>query len=368
MPIRQRSTARARQAAFLVALILASAPPLHAGEVLLVTEGNRLLRLDLDDPEARPEIIVENASQGGARGRDVNGMVCALPDGSGRFVAGEDTGQPDTRPGWGVFSEQGDQVAKLAGTFQVAQGEPYGCVFDDRGRLFATSVGNQGFGTPKGQLFLWFPPFTSYPGPPGAYPRTGEASRSFCKLATDLGTPSGIARDGAGRLLVASASRGSIERFAPPFPTGPDAAGGCGRVDPVGSPLADRVQRDVFFRGFYTFSGLARAPNGHLYAASVFTGEIIELDAHGEKVRDVLDPPEWIPPHATGNPMGLALDGRGRLYYADLDLRWDFPSIGPGPAGKVWRITFDAQGAPGPPEILLDGLAFPDGVTVLRTP
>ncbi len=340
-------------------------PAAAGGEHLLVTEGNRLLRLDLANLAAGPEIVVENAALGGALGRDVNGMVCLLPDGSGRFLAGEDTGQPDTRPGWGVFDREGRQVAKLAGTFRVPQGEPFGCAFDGRGRLFTSSVGNQGFGAGKGQLFLWFPPYRGFPGPPSAYPETGEASRRFCKLATDIGTAGGVAIDGKGRVYLASAGRGVIERFTPPFPTGPDAAGGCGGEGPVGSPFADAVQRETFASGWYTFSGLAFAPNGHLLAASVFTGEIIELDARGERVRTLLAPGGWLPPFATGHPMGLARGADGTLYYADLDLTWDFPSIGPGPDGKVWRLRFDAAGEPQPPEILLRGLAFPDGVAVV---
>lgn len=345
--------------------LLCLAPASAGGESLLITEGNRLLRLDLAALEGAPEVVVQNAAAGGADGRDINGMVCHLPDGSGQFLAGEDTGQPSTLPGWGVFSAAGRQVAKLTGSYQVPQAEPYGCAFDREGRLFTSSVGNQGFGTPLGQLFLWFPPFAGYPGPPGAYPDTGASTDQFCKLAVDIGTASSVVIDRAGRVYVASSSRGVIERFSPPFPTAPDAAGGCGALDPVGSPLADAPQREAFFRGFYTFSGLAFGSNGHLYAASVFTGEIIELDPAGQRLRTILDPPEWFPPHATGSPMGLALDRAGNLYYADLDLAWDFPSIGPGPDGKVWRIRFDGEGEPQPPEILLRGLAFPDGVAVV---
>ena len=36
----------------------------------------------------------------------------------------------------------------------------------------------------------------------------------------------------------------------------------------------------------------------------------------------------------------------------------------PGPNGKVWRIRFSAAGEPLPPEVVLDGLAYPDGVAV----
>jgi hypothetical protein len=84
----------------LLVLLLGLAPPgarAESGELLYSTEGNRLRRIDVDTlGSARPaeEILIERAGQGpGADenpGRDVNGMICALPDGSGRFVLGED--------------------------------------------------------------------------------------------------------------------------------------------------------------------------------------------------------------------------------------------------------------------------------------
>lgn len=357
--------------------VIGTATP-AAAEILYVTEGNNLRRIDLGSLEGpgpmRTDVLVEHASRGedgGARSRhtdprrrDVNGMVCRLPDGSGRFVAGEDTGQPIPLPGWGVFEADGRPVGKLTATYFVEQGEPYGCAFDAQGRLFTTELGNVGFGRQRGQLILWYPPFTGFPGPPGAYPETTATSGNFCKLATDLGNALGLAIDTRGRVYVASSGRGAIHRFTPPFPTGPDAAAGCGGRDASGAPLADTVRREVFFRGLYTFSGLAMAPNGHLWAASVFTGEILEIDLEGRRVRTLLDPPGWLPPFPTGNPMGLAVGSDGTLYYTDLDLTWDGLSIAPGPDGKVRRIRFDADGDPLPPEVLLEGLAFPDGLGV----
>jgi sugar lactone lactonase YvrE len=358
------------------ALAVAGAPSgaALAGEVLYATEGNRLLRVDLEapgGPASAVEVVIERASDGETGGaavgrrRDVNGMICPLPGGSGRFVAGEDTGQPGVPPGWGVFSPDGVQIGKLTATYRAELGEPFGCAFDGGGRLFTSSVGNKGFGRSLGQLILWFPPYDRFPGPPGAYPDTNAASESFCKLATDIGTAGAVAVDADGRIYVASSSRGAILRFSPPFPTSPDAAGGCGAKDELGSPLADPVQREVFARGLYTFSGLAFGPGGHLYAASVLTGEIVEIGADGDVVRKVLDPPGWLPPLTTGHPQGIAFDAAGSLYFADLDLTWDFPGIGPGPNGKLRRIRFDAEGRPQPPETLLDGLEFPDGVAVL---
>ena len=69
-----------------------------------------------------------------------------------------------------------------------------------------------GFGTPNGQLILWFPPFDRFPGPPGAYPHTDATSGNFCKLATDIGTAGAVAVDARGRLYLASSSRFAIYR------------------------------------------------------------------------------------------------------------------------------------------------------------
>ncbi len=374
--MRRTSTASCNRGIRLVLLALLSAAPAFAAPRLLyTTEGNRLRRYDLDTVETgglREDILVERASAGEAGGtspagsfRDVNGMICLFPDGSGRFVLGEDTGQPNPPPGFGVFEKDGRQVGKLTPTYRTATSnpEPFGCAFDARGRLFTTDVGDQGFVPPTGQLIVWFPPFDVFPGPPGAYPETNATSTHYCKLATDIGTAGGVVVDHLGRVYVASASGLAIHRFLPPFPTGPDAAGGCGATDATGAPLATEVSREVFATGF-VFSGLALSPAGTLYASSVLTGEILEYDLDGNLLRVLLDPVESLPPISTGNPQTLAVGPDGSIYYADLDLVGTFPDLGPGPNGKVRRIRFDAHGDPLPPEIVRQGLAFPDGVAV----
>ncbi|MFQ5512886.1 MAG: PQQ-binding-like beta-propeller repeat protein [Myxococcota bacterium] len=364
-------------AAVLLTLSLCAGAEAAGPELLYATEGNRLRRLDIDTlggPAPLEDVLIDRASaaESGGAGptesfRDLNGMVCLIPDGSGRFVAGEDTGQPSPPPGWGVFSPGGEQIGKLTATYNVAQGEPFGCAFDPNGLLFTTEVGGQDFGTPSGQLILWFPPYDRFPGPAGAYPNTDAPSTSFCKIATDIGTAGGIALDRQGRVYVAAASQLSVFRFSPPFPTGPDAAGGCGSVDALGSPLADSVQRETFLapNGLSTYTGLALAPNGHLYAAEVITGRIGEYDLDGNLVRMLVEPNESLPPISTGTPQGITVGGDGTLYYADLDLVGTFPALGPGPDGKVWRVRFDASGNPSPPEVIRSGLAFPDGVSIL---
>jgi hypothetical protein len=338
-------------------------------EVLYSPEGNRLRRFDLDTigrPPLVEDVLIE-AAGGDPAGRDINGQVCLVPDGSGRFVAGEDTGQPSPPPGWGVFAPDGTQVGKLAATYFAGGAEPFGCAFDGSGRLFTSEVGSQASGPFNGQLIVWFPPWDRFPGPPGAYPATDERSTNFCKIATDIGTAGSVAVDGQGRVYVTSARGFAVLRFSPPFPTSPDAAGGCGLTDALGSPLATTVTREVFVTGAGTFTGIARAPGGHWFISSVLTGAIGEYDANGVFLRSVVAPApgENTLPLPVGHPQGLARDCRGDLYYADLDLRASEDGIGPGPNGKVRRVAFDACGVPAAPVVVKEGLAFPDGLGVL---
>jgi len=199
-----------------VLTVLLSCPAVYAGQVLYSPEGNRLRRYDIDtikQPPLLDDVFIERASGDPVRGRDINGMVCLFPDGSGRFIAGEDTGQPTIPPGWGVFDSTGTQVGKLAATYNVDPGDPFGCAFDAQGRLFTTEIGNDSGAPPfDGQLIMWFPPYDRFPGEPGTYPNT-ERSANFCKIATDIGVSTGIAIDEQGRVYVVGA-RAGVRRYS----------------------------------------------------------------------------------------------------------------------------------------------------------
>jgi hypothetical protein len=350
---------------------IAATTPCDEPQLVYSTEGNRLRRYDIDTIDIPPlveDILIERASID-PEGRDINGQVCLVPDGTGRFIAGEDTGQPTPPAGWGVFDPDGTQVGKLTATYFVAGAEPFGCAFDPQGRLFTSEVGEQAIGAGNGQLIMWFPPFDQFPGEPGEYPGTNEPSTNFCKIATDIGTAASVAVDEQGRVYVAAAGGFEVRRYSPPFPTSADAAGGCGGTDGLGSPMADSVNAEVFVfepAVVLTPTGIARARNGNWYISSVLTGVIAEYYPDGTFARYILLPDDGTLPIPTGNPQSLAVDCGGNLYYADLDLQLGMSGFpGPGPDGKVRRISFDAGGTPQPPVVVKSGLAFPDGVSVL---
>ena len=213
------------------------------------------------------------------------------------------------------------------------------------------------------------PAVRQFPGPPGAYPDTDDVSTSYCKLATDLGTAGGVAVDAQGRIYVGPVVRTADRPLLAAVPDRPDAAGGCGGTDATGAPLADAVQREVFAtagrRACSPSPGLAIAPNGNLYAAE-------RVHRPHRRVRP-RRPSRAAHPRAAdatladrrpATPRASPSGADGTLYYADLDLLGTLPDVGPGPNGKVWRIRFDADGDPQPPEIVREGLAFPDGVAL----
>jgi outer membrane protein assembly factor BamB len=344
------------------------------------TEGNRLRRYDVDTiGGALVEDILQPSASDDPDGRDSNGVICRFRDGSGRYVHGEDTGQPSPPAGFGVFAPDGRQVGKLTPSYPVytsGQPEPFGCAIREDGILFTTDVGQQGFGNNNGQLTMWFPPYDHFPGPPppspDAYPNNDDVSDNFCKIDETIGTANTVAIDAQGRVYVAASSQLTVYRYEGDWPTGLASGEGCDATDSVGGPMVDpgRITRSVFIApdGISTYSGLAVAPDGtSVYVGSVLEGKIREYDLDGNLLRAIVDHgvPLGTLPTPFGSPQSLALGPDGSLYYADLALVGTLPNVGPGPNGKVWRVRFDAAGDPMTPEIVRQDLSFPDGVAVL---
>lgn len=301
-----------------------------AGEVLFSPQNNELDEYDLASGGVTTTVPSTHAH--------INGQVCLLPDGSGRYVAGEDTGQPEVRPGWGIFSADGTFQQKI--TLPAFAGEstnpdPIGCVVDAQGRLFGTAIGAQGGA--DGHLVVFFPPDYA----------------TSCTLDGTLKTPGFMASDDDGDLYVAEAGPpGKVQRYAAPFPAN---AAECGTVAPVKSPFI------AYSDGVATL-GVARGRDGHFFVSQVVglagaAAGIREHAADGTFIREVLPDGDW------GNPAGIAFDSAGTLYYADLGLNEQNMDVDG--AGTVRRVAFDDNGDPSEPELMRRGLSFPDGLAVL---
>ena len=74
------------------------------------------------------------------------------------------------------------------------------------------------------------------------------------------------------------ATASGVFRYHGPFPTSPDASGGCGRTDSLGSPLADSFRKEKVLaagdHGLVSPSGIAGTPDGRFYVSSVITGAL----------------------------------------------------------------------------------------------
>jgi hypothetical protein len=118
------------------------------------------------------------------------------------------------------------------------------------------------------------------------------------------------------------ATAAGVFKYSPPYPTSNDARGGCGRIDNLGSPLADAIQKQKVLaapdHGLSTPSGIVGSKNGHFFVASVISGTINEYDADWQHVQTVLrrrrrshQPDQDL---STGTPLGITVDENGTLY------------------------------------------------------
>jgi hypothetical protein len=358
-----------------------TAAPAATAPIVFNGQGNNLDAYTPDPPFATQRVIKTIADD--PNGLDINAQLCFF-DGD-RFIAGEDTGQTKgNTQGWGIFQLSGSTVGRLSAkeigkvvpTYQGSadNAENYGCGFLSDGRLLLTDVGNQALGPADGQLIVWFPPF-------GFSPPHGHDQNHYCKLDVDIATAQSIWVDRNDDVYVASArpsdepgsTNAGIFKYSPPFPTSDTAAGGCGKKDPTGAPLADSVNKTKVIpageHGLISPAGIAAAPNGNLYISSVFTGVIDEYRKDGTFVRTILEPPAGetlaTKPYSTGTPLGIAVAPDGSLFYADIGIvAPPGKDIGPGDkTGSVRKIAF-VDGQPQPPVTLATGLDFPDGVGV----
>ena len=374
-----------------VAPLLLAIPPVAAGRandsksavIVFSGQGNDLDAYTGAPPFKHQTVIKTRASD--PKGLDLNAQICFFPDNK-RFIAGEDTGQPDPLQGWGIFKISGTkigklktrEIGKLQPTYQGAadNAENYGCGILSDGRVVTTDIGNQASGPPDGQLIIWFPPFTKGFD---TVPEGHNGTVAYCKLDIAIGTAGAITIDKDDNVYVPSARGEGVYRYSGPFPTAADAAGGCDSTDGTGAPMASAtsINKSVFIAAgandLATPNAIVAKPNadgeaGGWYVTSVINGVINEYTADGEFVRTILRPPAGetlgAQPFSTGTPLGIGVAPDGTIYYADIGIVIDGANIGPGDnTGTVRRITFKG-GEPQPPETMATGLAFPDGIGV----
>ena len=333
--------------------------------IVFSTEGNNLNAYGAEAPFEKQTVIATAADD--PDGMDINGQLCFFPDDPHRLITGEDTGQPERTPGWGIFEIEGDRVGDLSATpvgrlVPSYQDDPdnYGCGVLSDGRVVTTDLGNKVEGPPSGQLIVWFPPFD------------GDEVR-YCKLDVTLPTPGGIVVGDDDTLYVATARPpgNGVFRFRGPFPTSDDAAGGCGRTDPLGAPLADAVDRSLFIPAdehALTPNALAVDADGHFYVASAFTGTIARYGPDGSFLDMVVAgaPDETLGTEArpSGSPFGLAVLEDGTIFWADLGLGITDGDVGPlDGQGTVRRLDASTGEASA---VVDDGLDFPDGIAIYQ--
>ncbi|MDP9181349.1 MAG: hypothetical protein M3P04_01065, partial [Actinomycetota bacterium] len=357
----------------------AASPPVVA-TLVFGAEDNRLNAYDAITGQR--QTVIPSWDDAPGSGKDINAQICFFPDGSGRFIAGEDTFQERLNPatglnelmGWGIFQLSGRklgslsaaQVGKLTPTFQPMKDNPenYGCGFLSDGRVVTTDVGDQQpQGEANGQLIVWFPPYDRFAVP-------------YCKVDVAIGTAGQIWVAPDDTVYAASARPDQAGNLGGIFayrnlPTAPTAAGGCGATDVTGAPLATpgSYSKQLFLQDLLNVpTPNAMIPSGHgtYYVSSVFTGVIAEYSATGAFIRRVLSPAlgDVIPPYRTGTPLGLGVAPDGTLYYADIGIVLG-PPPGPGDNnGSVRAIRF-VGGVPQPPKVFEDQLMFPDGMGVM---
>lgn len=356
-------------------------------EIVLNGEDNRLNAYDARTGAKRT--VIASAADDPRNGLDINAEICFVPDGvawkpKGElwFIAGEDTEQ-NTEPGvvkqgWGIFRLTGrsldslaaEQVGKLVpDSFVTAEDNPenYGCGVLPDGRVVTGDVGDQLPHEPAtGQLIVWFLEASQlrHTGPD----RNDFARVPHCKIDVGIGTAGGIEVDGDDVLIAsnrpnpATGEPGGVWRYdTTVWPTGETPDAGCGRTDSTGEPVADagRVGKSLFIpqlAGAVTPSDIVDSGRGTFYVSSVFTGQVAEYGRDGVFRRFVL----LTTGQAGGiTPFGVGVTSDGTLWVADMGVRGDGPAA---EAGRVIRVRFDPAGNPLAPEVIDEGLDFPDGI------
>ncbi len=357
-----------------------------------------------------------NASQGQVMAPwDLNGQVCVLNDGTGRYIGGVDPtnssqhnpGSPPALPfkqpaiGEELDNPDGSftgQMLYVPGPYRLAPGQVgedspadasgqfngqstyTGCAVDPEHNLFADDIGTaQGaFPAPTdGRLVEWFAPsYNSYciltgpttGGVDGDHHVDGSGGLAQPGMMTDMPN---------GNLLLPQAANATgnlggdvLELDHSSFPT---SASQC----PDGVYPQGDLKSTVFFQGTTSLlplpSGVAYDPPCNCYAVDSILGDpsIVFVSPTGQVLSRPSIPGESLAQFGhdpTGyNPFGMAFAPDGTLYFIDIHVACASGFNGCGPQdfkGRVMRVTFGAGNQPSPATEVSGGFAFPTSVTV----
>src|SRR4030095_2365344 len=109
----------------------------HQELLVFSGEANRLNAYAPDQDDEK-QTVIQNRNQD-PNGWGINAQICFDPNAGPRFIAGEDTAQPNPPQGWGFFQLNGNvigalsatRIGKLTPTYQgsLDHAENYGCRF-----------------------------------------------------------------------------------------------------------------------------------------------------------------------------------------------------------------------------------------------
>jgi hypothetical protein len=349
---------------------------------------------------------------------DLNGQVCLLNDGTGRWVGGSDpTNESQHNPGGpptypfkqpAISEEMNDvngnftgKTLYVPGPYRMAPGLPgedsppdstgiyngqatyTGCAVDAQHNVFANDLGTAQGGFPiptDGRLIEWFAP--SYTTSCVLYgPTTGGIGSDHDDGTGGLSQPGMMATMPNGNLLVPQAGSssggfpGNVTEFDhSSFPT---SAAQC----PDGVyPRAD-ISSSVFFQGSLSNLpvplGVAEDPSCSCYAvSSIFGGgsadDVIEwLSPTGQPIDRPGVPGESLSDFGSDpngfNPFGMAFAPDGTLYFIDIHIVCSGVLTNCGPQdfeGRLMKVTFGADETPSQPVTVSDHFAFPTSATI----
>ncbi len=349
---------------------------------------------------------------------DLNGQVCLLNDGTGRWVGGSDPTNPSQlNPGGPpnnpfkqpAISEEVNSVhgaftgktLSVPGPYRMAPGLPgedsppdstgvyngqatfTGCAVDAHHNVFASDIGTaQGsFPVPtSGRLVEWFAP--SYTHSCILYgPDSGGIGSDHEDGTGGLAQPGMMTTMPDGNVLVPQAGSpgggfpGNVLEFDhSSFPAGPSQC-------PGGVYPRSDISHSVFFQAagddLPVPMGVAEDPTCGCYAvSSIFGGgatdDVIKwFSPAGRPVPRPGVPGESLADFGSGtngfNPFGMAFAPDGTLYFIDIHIACSGGLSNCGPEnyrGRLMRVTFGPGRSPSVPTTLSDHYAFPTSATI----